>query len=78
MLCPLKDERSFSLPFGTSPIEDGVFTLEGVRLHLRAKLFPWHADVRGEPERTTKAEAAFDPPRDRCRQRRILRANMPR
>jgi hypothetical protein len=26
-----------------SPIEDGVFTLEGVRQHLEAEFFPWRA-----------------------------------
>jgi hypothetical protein len=28
-----------------SPTEDGVFTLEGVRQHLGAVTFPWHASV---------------------------------
>jgi hypothetical protein len=26
--------------------EDGVFTLEGVRLHLEAASFPWHAALK--------------------------------
>jgi hypothetical protein len=28
-----------------SPIEDGVFTLEGVRQHLQAELFPWPSSL---------------------------------